>query len=62
VREGDNLTGNKGTKANPTNDKHTNATISVKGEKVLILLLICIIHYQNQTCPKAKCHFQNHVK
>jgi len=34
VRDGDSLTGNKGSNANPTNDKQTNATISVNGEKV----------------------------
>jgi hypothetical protein len=31
--EGESLTGSKGNKAKPTNDKQTNVTISVNGEK-----------------------------
>ena len=34
VREGDNLTGKSGSSARPISDRQTNATISVKGEKV----------------------------
>ena len=36
--------GNNGTNTKPTKDRHTNVTISVKGERVLILF-ICTFRY-----------------
>jgi hypothetical protein len=45
VREGESFTGNKGTSAKPTNDRQTKVTISVKGDKVRILLISDTFHY-----------------
>ena len=39
VREGTSLTGKSGTNAKPISDKQVNATISVNGENVRILLI-----------------------
>ena len=39
VSEGTSLTGNNGTNARPTSDRQANATISVNGEKLRILLI-----------------------
>ena len=45
VRDGDSFTGNKGTSAKPTSDRHTKVTISVKGDKVRILLISDTFRY-----------------